>query len=136
MIDGQPVTSYSIRRRQTTRPPDTGKELFRLLSAGQKQLLDEAGTSIDWNRVKRIVDIKSTAWQAQTQPKSSPLVLELWTWPAGKVLEVSARAEPGAGPATYKQLQHLVQAKELTASALQTSKTSMVLQKVEGVTTH
>jgi hypothetical protein len=78
-------TSYSIGSAYAGNPvPETGTEVLNLLSVGQKKLLEEAQVSIDWQRVKRIVDIKTTDWQTEARPqlKNSP-------WNFGNLLRVA-----------------------------------------------
>jgi len=125
--------AYSISRRFTGSPlPQTGYDIFRLLSPGQKKLLKEAKATIEWNRVTRIVEIKTTAWRVKSQPHFDKLTLELWEWPEGRILELSTKAGSNAGPITYAELQDLVSSKLLSLSRDQRSKTSTVLES----TTH
>lgn len=123
--------SYSIRRKYTAKQlPETGADITRLLSQGQSRLLKQAQISIDWSRVKRVVEIESTTWETRAQVQIRKLTLEAWEWPDGKLLEMSTRVRPGAGPRTYAQLQKLANANGLLLSPIQGSKTSMVLESV------
>jgi hypothetical protein len=125
--------AYSITRRYIGNPlPRNGYDISHLLSPGQKKLLEESKASISWSRVERIVEIRATAWQATTQPHLNKLTLELWEWPEGRILELSTKAGPNAGPITYKKLQDLVSSNLLALSRDQRSKTSTVLES----TTH
>jgi hypothetical protein len=122
-------TSYATRRKyKTPQVPETGKDVFTLLSPAQQKLLRDARASIDWDRVKRIVDIESTKWETTTQPPFRKLVLELWEWQAGNILEVSTKVGPDAAQSTYAELQRLVRMKRLLLSTSQGTKTRMVLE--------
>jgi hypothetical protein len=122
--------SYSIKRKYTEEQlPETGEDLARL-SQGQKKLLQEAHVSIDWSRVKRVVEIKSTTWETRGQAGARKLTLEAWEWPDGKLLEISTRTRSGDGPSTYAELRELVDSKGLSLSPIQGFKTSIVLKSV------
>jgi hypothetical protein len=122
-------TSYAVARKyKATKVPEIGNDIFSLLSASQIKLLHEAQVSIDWARVMRIADINSTTWESTAPSQSGKLALELWEWPAGKILELSARVESDAEASKYAQLERLVKMKNLSLSASQYTKTSMVLE--------
>jgi len=124
-----PIRSYSIRRKYTARRlPATGSEILGMLSPGQKELLEESQASIEWARVKRIANVRSTAWQIKRLPGFDRLWLELWEWPTGKVLELSTRVQADAGPSTYAALQQLIKRTGLSPSNVQELKTSVVLR--------
>jgi hypothetical protein len=107
-------SSYSITRQLAAEElPQTGTDISRLLSPGQIKLFENAQVSIDWTRVKRVANITSTSWRSQAQPHLGKLILELWEWPGGKVLELSTKASPDEGPSTYSELQQLVKSKQL-----------------------
>ena len=135
IVGSEEQKSYSIRRKIAgPQVPETGAKLFEMLSAGQKDLLKQAGISIDWKVVKRIADIESTSWRVR-QPLLSPMMLDLWQWPTGQVLELSARTNAAAGLSVYSQLQQLVTFKRLALAPEQRFKTTLVLQTVEpGIT--
>jgi hypothetical protein len=123
--------SYSISSRYTGNSlPQTGFDIARRLSPGQKKLLEETKAYIDWSRVERIVEIRATAWQSKTWPHFNKLTLELWEWPEGRILELSTKAGSNAGPMTYAMLQDLVRSKSLSLSRDQRSKTSTVLESI------
>jgi hypothetical protein len=129
LIGGAAGPSYTVQSKYTaTHVPETGIEISHLLDAGQKKLLTEAQVSVDWTRVKRIADIQSTSWQTKAHPGFRKLTLELWEWPGGQILELSAKAGPDAGPSTYTELQRLVKDKGLSLNATQRAKTGMVLE--------
>lgn len=134
-IGGLAVRSYSIQTKFAGPIPTTGAELFALLSPAQQQLLEQAQASIDWTRVIRIASIKSTDWQIKAQQPFSKLTLELWEWPTGEVLELSAKVGADAAAATYAQLQRFVATKEL-ALATQKSKTALALENITQAATH
>ena len=129
------VTSYSIRRRYASEElPQTGNEVSLLLSPGQKKLLNDAHVSVDWTRVKRIAEVISSSWQAQARPPLDKLALELWEWSGDKILELSTKVSPGAGPSTYAELRQMMETKHLSMSSTQRPKTSIVLQSVAHIT--
>jgi hypothetical protein len=122
-------TDYSVRREyKAPQVPEMGSDLNSLLSPSQKRLLREAHASIDWARVMRIANIQSTKWETTAQPPFRKLTLELWEWSAGSILEISTKASPDAGPATYARLQRLANRKGLSLSAEQGTKTRAVLE--------
>jgi hypothetical protein len=121
--------SYSVRcKHKSLQLPETGNDISSLLSPSQRKLLQEAQISIDWAQVRRIANIKSTTWETAAQSSSRKLALELWEWPAGSILELSAKAASDAGQSKYAELQRLVNNKNLSLSASQGTKTSMVLE--------
>jgi hypothetical protein len=125
------IQSYSIREKYARkRLPRTGGEVLDLLSSAQKKLLEESQVSIDWTGVKRIGEIGFTAWQIRSQPHLNKLALELWEWPTGKVLEVSAKGPAHAGPATHTALQELAKSRRLSLSPLQGPKTAIALKEL------
>jgi hypothetical protein len=123
--------SYSIRRKCTAEQlPETGEDITGLLSREQKKLLEEAHISIDWSRVKRVVEIKSTTWETRAQAQMQILTLEAWEWPDGKLLEISTRVRPDDGQPAYAELQKLADANGLSLSPIQGFKTNIVLESV------
>jgi hypothetical protein len=81
--------SYSIRKSFTGQQiPETGNDIYRAFSDGQRQLLRAAQVDIDWNQVKRVANIRVTDWQIKSQPRFSKLGLEFWEWPGGQILEL------------------------------------------------
>lgn len=126
-----PQLAYSIKRKYTAKQlPETGEDMARLLSQGQKKLLREAHVSVDWSRVKRVVEIKSTTWETRAQAQTRKLTLEAWEWPDGKLLEISTRTRLNDGPSTYAELQELANTNGLSLSPIQGFKTSIVLKSV------
>jgi hypothetical protein len=122
-------TDYAVKcKYETQQVPETGVDIFRLLSPQQKKLLQEARVSIDWARVTKIANIKSTSWETTTQSPFHKLALELWESPAGNIVEISARVGPDEEQSRYAQLQQLLNRKNLPLSASQGSKTSTVLE--------
>ncbi len=126
-------TAYAVKRKyKAAVVPDLGGDIYGLLSVSQKELLHEAGITIDWSRVRRIADIESTKWEAMAQSPSGQIALELWEWPAGKVLELSAKVEYDEEASNYAELERLAIVKNLSLSASQDTKTSLVLKTVAG----
>jgi len=106
--DGVENQSFSVQNKYVAaKVPETGEEFFQLLSEGQKTLLERSKVQIDWKRVKRVAEIQSTGWTTRAQPPLGKLSLELWEWPSGSVLEVSAKVAPDAGQSTYVALRDL-----------------------------
>lgn len=123
------MISYAVRRPyKTNHLPAIGSDIHDLLSASQNALLRDSQVSIDWARVKRIADISLTKWETPAESASGKLALELWEWPAGKLLEISAKASHEAQASKYAELEQLLGAKNLSLSANQDVKTSVVLQ--------
>lgn len=122
-------TSYAIKRRyKATSVPENGSEIYRLLSVSQKELLHEARVSLDWARVVRMADINSTKWETTAQSPSGQLALELWEWPAGNVLELSAKVGSDGEASKYAELERLVHMKNLSLDPSQDTKTSVALK--------
>ncbi len=120
---------YSVQRQyKALQVPETGGDINSLFSPPQERLLREAHASIDWSRVTRIANIQSTKWEAAAHPPFRKLTLELWEWSAGSILEISTKVGPGAGTATYAELQRLANRKGLSLSAEQGTKTRAVLE--------
>jgi len=125
------VRSYSIQTAYSSqRLPTSGNDLVALLSPGQKQLLEQAHAAIDWTQVSRIGDIHSTTWQIKGQPNFGKLVLELWKWPTGNILELSSKVGAYAGPSALAELQRLANNKSLSSDKQQGPKTAMVLEEI------
>jgi hypothetical protein len=110
--------------------PESGYEISRLLNPAQMKMLRSVHVSLDWSRVKRVADITSTTWQIRGQPPFEKLALELWTWPGGKVLELSTRVRPDSASDTYSELRQLVKMKQLSISPDQGLKTTIALKAI------
>jgi hypothetical protein len=133
LINGVENPSFSVQNTYSSaKPPETGEALFGLLSAGQKQLLKETKVQIDWKRVKRITDIRSTSWTTHANPSLGKLSLELWEWPNGSILEVSTKVTADAGKATYVELRELAKKDGLALNKNQQAKTTIVLEEITG----
>ncbi len=53
MNNGVEVKSFSVQRGYVdAKVPESGAEVFQLLSAGQKKLLEDSKVAIDWSRVR------------------------------------------------------------------------------------
>jgi hypothetical protein len=123
--------SYSISNPfDAGQVPQTGYEISRLLSPLQNKMLSGAQVSIDWKRVKRVADIRSTSWQIRDQRPFGKLALELWEWPGGTVLELSTKVRPGAASVIYSELQEFVKMKHLSMSPVQGLKTTVALEAI------
>jgi hypothetical protein len=131
VVGGKEQRSYSIQRKFAAQPmPETGAEMYQMLSTGQRELLEQAHIATDWALVKRFAGIKSKSWRVPAQPDLGPMALELWRWPTGQVLELSARARSATGSAVYSKVQQLATSKGLALSRQQQLKTTMVLQAI------
>jgi hypothetical protein len=111
-----------------TNVPALGREIEHLLSPSQKSLLVTGGVTVDWNRVVRLANISATKWQTSSKTPQGKLALELWNWPDGSVLEISAKSAPGSASAKYDELTALLESKRLPLNPLQGTKTTTVLQ--------
>ena len=80
-----------------------------------------------WERVRAVAAIDSTKWTTSARSTYGKLALELWKWPDGAILELSARAGAESAERAYSDLQHLSQTKGLPLSASQDTKTGTVL---------
>jgi hypothetical protein len=130
-------TSYSIRNKFSgSQVPETGTDIYRAFSGGQRELLRAAHMAIDWNQVKRVADIKVTDWEIKLELRSRKLALELWEWRGNKILELSGKTGSEEGEAAYEELRQLAIGKGLKLSADQRSKTRMVLESPASTTTH
>jgi hypothetical protein len=129
--DGVENQSFSAQSRYVAvKVPETGEELFQLLSEGQKKLLEASKVQIDWKRVKRIAEIQSTSWTTRAKPSLGKLSLELWEWQSGSVLEVSTKVAPDDGQSTYVELRDLANKNGLVLSTNQRSKTAIALGEI------
>jgi hypothetical protein len=132
--DGVEVQSFSMQKDYAgAKAPETGEELLKELSVGQKKLLEESKVPIDWRRVKRFAEIRSTSWTTRAKGPMGKLDLELWEWPGGSILEVSTKVGLNEGKATYLKLQELAKKNGLALSADQRSKTAIALRAIVGV---
>jgi hypothetical protein len=126
--------SYSVGTRYSAGDvPQSGEELVRRLSSGQKMLIEGSQIQIDWTKVKRVADIQSTSWTVPAQASLNKFSMELWDWPNGKILEVSTKVGPTAGRAAYAELESLAKKKGLALSAAQQSKTATALEEMNTV---
>jgi len=78
-----------------------------------------------WNCL--IAQIHATDWEVRTDGPLKKVTVELWEWPGGKILELSAKADPQKGASTMGQLREMAVASGLTVEEKQDSKTSLVL---------
>jgi hypothetical protein len=130
-------TSYAVAQKyKAVKAPQNGDEIHNLLNDSQIRLLQEAQVSIDWARVMRMATINATKWETPAQSPSGGLALELWEWPAGKVLELSAKVESEAETAKLADLERLLRMKDLPLSASQDTKTNMVLEAMANQISH
>jgi len=124
--------SYSAGQKyKDRRLPEAGDDLFSTLSSRQRELLKEAHVSISWSQVRRISGIHSTTWESSVEAPFSKLTLEYWEFPAGSVLELSARSTADEWESKYADLHRIVKVKGLLLSANQGTKTTTVLRELK-----
>jgi hypothetical protein len=124
-------TSYAVERRyQMAKVPDIGPDVHSLLNSSQRELLVDAGVSIDWDRVVKVASIRSTKWQTGTKSPYGKLALELWEWSTGKVLELSSKAPSASDTSKYTELEDLLKKNGLSLNANQATKTTTVLESL------
>jgi hypothetical protein len=122
-------TTYSVGHKyRPLQVPEMGADIFRVLSPPQKRLLQEARVSLDWSRVRRLAKINATQWETRSQAPFRKVALELWKWPMGEILELSAKVGLDPGRSKSAELQRLVTNKGLPLSASQGTKTRTVLE--------
>ena len=126
------LPSYSLRRSWKGYPiPRTGEALRAALTAAQVQLLATAGIAIDWHRVQRIAEIRATEWQVRGAGSLTEVSIELWEWPSGKMLELSAKADSAeSGQSKLNLLRRMALASGLIIQKDQETKTSILLRAV------
>ena len=123
-------SSFSVGRPYTAEKiPRMGSDISSALNPEQEKLLKDARISIDWAQVTRIADIKLTKWESTSQ-LSGKLTLELWEWPSGSILELSAKAGSEAGAQKYDELVRLVSTKGLPLNDRQGTKTNIALEAI------
>jgi hypothetical protein len=121
--------SYAVALQyKTAKVPENGTDVYGLLSDSQKQLLNAGRFAIDWVQVRKMATINSTQWKTSRRSPYGKLALELWEWPAGKILEVSAKISPAQDASNHLDLEDLVRAKGLPLSLDQNTKTTTVLK--------
>jgi hypothetical protein len=126
--DGVEHPSFSIQSEYpVAKVPATGEEFFRLLSEAQKSFLEESKVKINWRRVTRVAEIRSTSWTSRKTAPMGTLSLELWEWKGGSILEVSKKVAADAGQATYIALHDLAGKNRLALNTDQRSKTAIAL---------
>jgi hypothetical protein len=131
--DGVEAQSFSVQKKfVNAKTPAAGPELFELLSAGQKKLLEDSKVQIDWKLVRRVAEIRSTSWTTRAKSPLGRLSLELWEWPGGSVLELSTKVALDAGQATYGELRELAKKDGLALGKDQRSKTVTALSEIVG----
>jgi hypothetical protein len=122
--------SYSVGQKyKHRRVPEAGDELFSALSSRQRELLRETHVSISWSQVRRISGIRSTTWETPLESPFHKLTLEYWEFPAGSLLELSARSAASEWESKNADLHRIVKLKGLLLSANQETKTTTVLRE-------
>jgi hypothetical protein len=122
------IESYAVSRQyRAVKLPVSGTDLYALLDDSQKQLLHSARVSVDWARVTRVVAVNSTRWRTSRRSPYGKLALELWQWPAGTVVELSAKSTGTQDESKAVALAALADSKGLPVSAVQSTKTTIVL---------
>ncbi len=122
------IESYAVGRPfEAAKLPESGTEVYGRLSHSQRQLLEAARVAVDWARVVRVATVHSTQWRTSRRSPYGKLALELWEWPGGRVLEISARQTGVQGESKPLDLEVLAESKGLAVSPDQNTKSSMVL---------
>ena len=123
------LTSYSVRKAWKDGPfPETGEQLHSALSAEQSQVLRAAGISVDWQRVRRWARIEATYWEARPSGPLKKVTIELWEWPGGAILELSAKTDLQNGAAALRELRATAERNAIALPEKQVAKTTVVLQ--------
>ena len=124
--------SYSVGQKyKDGRVPEAGDELFSALNSRQRELLREAHVSISWSQVRRVSGIHSTAWETPSESPFHKLTLEYWEFPAGSLLELSAKSTASEAESRNADLHRIVKLKGLSLSANQETKTTTVLRELK-----
>ena len=120
-------TSFSVGQKYTPNSvPVKGDDFLSALSPRQRKLLQAAKVSIDWSSVKR-TDINSKTWETTSQAPFRKLTLEHWEWPEGEILELSTRVAPNEPGFKSANLEQIVNAKGISPSTDQETKTGSLL---------
>lgn len=131
VIDGEEHPSYSMQTKYDEgSAPQSGNELVSSLSKGQRQLIKDSEIVVDWAHVRRVIAIQSTSWAVPPQSPFEKLSLELWEWPNGTSLEISAKVPPDSGNKAFVELKNLAKSNHLELSSDQRSKTATALQSI------
>jgi hypothetical protein len=136
IVGSAALTSYSlVTGWKHESAPQTGEALYAALSVAQQQLLTTAGVAIDWHRVKRIAEIRATEWQVRGNESLNEVSIELWEWPSGKVLELSAKANnPESGQSKLDLLLRMALASGLVIEKDQEPKSTIILHAITTAT--
>ena len=136
VVGSAALTSYSlVTGWKHESGPRTGEALYAALSVAQQQFLARAGIAIDWHRVKPIAEIRATEWRVRGNGSLSEVSIELWEWPSGKVLELSAKADnPENGQSKLDLLLRMALASGLVIEEDQEPKATIVLHAITSAT--
>ena len=136
VVGSTALSSYSlVTGWKHESSPRTGEALYAALSVAQQQLLARAGVAIDWQRVKRIAEIRATEWQVRGNGSLGEVSIELWEWPSGKVLELSTKADnPENGQSKLDLLLRMALASGLVIEKDQEPKTTTILHAITTAT--
>lgn len=129
VVGNADLSSYSVARRWIHESiPQRGEELHASLSTAQQQLLARTGILIDWHRIKQIARVQATEWRARGDGSLKDVSIELWEWPSGTVLELSAKTDtPDSGRNALDRLRRMALASGLVIEKDQEAKASIVL---------
>src|SRR5215470_3916268 len=129
LVGDREFTSLSVGKAfKGMQALETGEQVQSALSPEQIRVLSAAGVSVDWHRVQRIAEVRATTWKARSSAAPKKLTVEMWEWPGGKVLELSARVEAQGGAAAVKALRETAERHGLTIEENQTTKSELVLR--------
>ena len=122
-------TSYSVGQSyKDRRVPEAGEDILSALSSRQRELLRKAHASINWSRVTKVSDIRSTTWVTPRESPFGKLTLEYWEFPGGSILELSTRSAASEWELKSAELHRIAKSKGLSLSANQDTKTNIVLR--------
>jgi len=136
IVGSAALTSYSlVTGWKHESAPETGEALYAALNVAQQQLLTTTGVPIDWHRVKRIAEIRATEWHVRGNESLNEVSIELWEWPSGKVLELSAKANnPENGQSKLNLLLRMALASGLVIEKDQEPKATIILHAITTAT--
>jgi len=128
-VGSQVFTSYSISEAwKRAEDVDSGPQLHSVLGTEQVQVLLASGISVDWRQITPRAKIQATTWDAHPDGPLKKVTIELWEWPGGRILELSAKAKSQNGADAMKILRQMAEGHALNVEKNQVTKTAFVLR--------
>ena len=128
-VGSQVFTSYSISEAwKRAEDVDSGQQLHSVLGTEQVQVLLASGISVDWRQITPRAKIQATTWDAHPDGPLKKVTIELWEWPGGRILELSAKAKSQNGADAMKILRQMAEGHALNVEKNQVTKTAFVLR--------